>query len=68
MKRLLCFLNVKGCAFLAALHCIHYITLLVSRCFVLRVDKLLPQGVTGHEVNRGVVLVENPSEFFRYSC
>lgn len=46
---------------------IYHIALFLPGCFVLRVDKFLPQGVTGLEINRDVVCVENPAEFFRYS-
>ena len=65
---LFCFTNVQVCAFLAALNCIHYITLLVPGCFVLRVDKLPSQCVARFEMHRDVVFVENPPEFLRYSC
>ena len=45
------------------LQCIELRTLHMPGCFFLRVDKLLPQSVTGLEVNRDAVLVKEPLEF-----
>ena len=67
IEGLFSFTYVQICVILALLSSINYITLLMPGCFILRVEKLPPQCVTGFEVNRDVVFIEN-LEFLRYSC
>lgn len=49
------------CVFRAALN--HYTALLMSGCFILRVNKLLHQRVARFEMHRAVVFVEDFPEF-----
>lgn len=47
VKRLFCLPDEQVWVFLTALNCMHYVTLFVYWCFVLWMDKLLPQDVGG---------------------
>ena len=50
------------CAGLAALNSINYITLSTPGCFVLRMDKFLPQCVSRFNVNQDMMFIEDPPE------
>lgn len=65
MKQLFCLPNIQVCAFLAALDCIHNVTLFASRYFVLWVDKLLPKGVGGLEVHQDDLFIDNLPELLK---
>lgn len=67
-ERLFCLPNVQVLAFVVTLDCRHYVVLFVSRCFVLSVDKLLPQGIGGIEVHHDVAFVEDPPDLHRKPC
>ena len=62
MERLFCLPNVQICAVLAALNIINYITLFMPACFVLRMDKFLPQCVGRFKVNQDMMFIEGPPE------
>ena len=65
MEQLSCLPSVQICFVLAVLHNINYITLFMPECFVLRMDKFLPQR--GFEVNQDMMFIVDPPEFLRCS-
>ena len=69
MERLFCLSNVQICAVPAASNSINYITLLMPGwCFVLRVDKFLPQCVVRFKMNCDMMFIVDPPECLRCSC
>ena len=64
---MICHPGVEIYAALAALNSMNYIILFMPGCFVLRVDKFLPQHVGRFEVNWDVMFIEDPPEFLNYS-
>ena len=59
METLFCLPNVQIWAVRAALNSINYITLFMPECFVLGMDKFLPQCVGRFKVNRDIMFREN---------
>ena len=53
---------------LAALNSIKLIHVSMPGCFVLRMDKFLPQCVGRCELNQDMMFIEGPPEFLRCSC
>ena len=55
-------LQCSACAVLAELNSINRITLIMSECFVPRMDKFLPQPVARFEADRDVTFIQEPPE------